>query len=63
LQDKKSFVSFLVHDEFVLDVTNDEKNDIVEIIKILQDTPYGKFPVNVKAGKNYGELKKLNLKV
>ncbi len=63
LRNKKSFVSFLVHDEFVLDVTNDEKNDIVEIIKILQDTPYGKFPVNVKAGKNYGELKKLNLKV
>jgi len=63
LRGKKSFVSFMVHDEFVLDVTNDEKNDIVEIIKILQSTPYGKFPVNVKAGKNYGELKKLNLKV
>lgn len=62
LQGKKSFVSFMVHDEFVLDVTDDEKNDIVEIIKILQNTPYGKFPVNVKAGKNYGELKKLNLK-
>lgn len=63
LRDRKSFVSFMIHDEFVLDVTNDEKNDIVEIIKILQNTPYGKFPVNVKAGKNYGELKKLNLKV
>jgi len=63
LRDKKSFVSFMVHDEFVLDVTNEEKNDIVEIIKILQDTPYGKFPVNVKAGKNYEDLKKLNLKV
>jgi DNA polymerase I-like protein with 3'-5' exonuclease and polymerase domains len=63
LKGKKSFVSFMVHDEFVLDVTNDEKNDILEIIKILQNTSYGKFPVNVKAGKNYGELKKLNLKV
>jgi hypothetical protein len=63
LKGKKSFVSFMVHDEFVLDVTSDEKNDILEIIKILQNTSYGKFPVNVKAGKNYGELKKLNLKV
>jgi hypothetical protein len=63
LKDKKSFVSFMIHDEFVLDVTDDEKNDIVQIIKILQSTPYGTFPVNVKAGKNYGELKKLNLKV
>lgn len=63
LKGKKSFVSFMVHDEFVLDVTDDEKNLIVDIIKILQDTPYGKFPVNVKAGKNYGDMKKLNLKV
>ena len=53
----------MVHDEFVLDVTEDEKNLIVDIIKLLQDTPYGKFPVNVKAGKNYGNMKKLNLKV
>lgn len=63
LRGKKSFVSFMVHDEFVLDVTEEEKNLIVELIKILQDTPYGKFPVNVKAGKSYGSLKKLNLKV
>jgi hypothetical protein len=63
LKEKKSFVSFLVHDEFVLDMNDDEKNLIVDIIKLLQNTPYGKFPVNVKVGKNYGDLKKLNLKV
>ena len=63
LQDKKSFVAFMIHDEFVLDMTDDEKNNIVEIVKILQNTPYGNFPVNIKAGKNFGEMKKLNLKV
>jgi hypothetical protein len=63
LKGKKSYVAFMVHDEFVLDVTDDEKNLIVDIINLLQDTPYGKFPVNVKAGKNYGDMKKLNLKV
>lgn len=61
LKGKKSFVAFLVHDEFVLDVTNDEKECILDIIELLQNTPYGKFPVNVKAGKNYGDLKKLKL--
>jgi hypothetical protein len=63
LNNKKSFVSFMIHDECVLDITDDEKKYLVDIVKILQDTKYGKFPVNVKAGKNYGDLKKLNLKV
>jgi hypothetical protein len=63
LQNKKSFVAFMIHDELVLDLTEDEKNQIIDIIKILQSTPYGIFPVNVKAGKNFGEMKKLNLKV
>lgn len=63
LKSNKSYVSFLIHDEFVLDMSDDEKEKIIDIIKILQDTPYGKFPVNVKAGKNFGDMKKLNLKV
>ncbi len=63
LKNSKSFISFMIHDEFVLDVTEDEKNKIIDIINILQNTPYGLFPVNVKAGKNFGDMKKLNLKV
>jgi len=63
LQNKKSFIAFMIHDELVLDITEDEKNNLIDIIKILQDTPYGIFPVNIKAGKNFGEMKKLNLKV
>lgn len=63
LQNKKSFVAFMVHDELVLDVSDDEKHEIINIINILQETIYGKFLVNVKAGKNYGNMKKLNLKV
>jgi hypothetical protein len=63
LKGKKSFISFLIHDEFVLDVSEAEKNHILEIAKILQNTPYGVFPVNIKVGRNYGTLKKLNLKV
>ena len=63
LQNKKSFISFMIHDELVLDVTEEEKKNIIDITKILQDTPYGIFPVNIKAGKNFGEMKKLNLKV
>lgn len=63
LQDKKSFVSFLLHDEFVIDMTEDEKEHIIEIAKILQNTQYGKFLCNIKVGRDYGNMKKLNLKV
>lgn len=62
LKDKKSFISFLLHDEFVIDMTDDEKDHILEIMKIIQNTQYGKFLCNIKVGKNYGNMKKLNLK-
>jgi hypothetical protein len=41
---------------------DDEKYLLLEIIKILQETPYGIFPVNIKAGKDFSNMKKLNLK-
>jgi hypothetical protein len=63
LKDKKSFVAFLLHDEFVLDMTDDEKENIIEIAKILQNTKYGKFLCNIKVGRDYGNMKKLKLKV
>lgn len=63
LKSKKSFISFMVHDELVLDLANEDKYLLMDIIKTLQDTPYGIFPVNIKVGKNYGNLKRLNLKV
>jgi len=63
LKDKKSFVAFLLHDEFVLDMTDDEKEHILEIAKILQNTQFGKFLCSIKVGRDYGNMKKLNLKV
>ena len=63
LRDKKSFVAFLLHDEFVLDMTDDEKEHILEIAKILQNTQFGRFLCNIKVGRDYGNMKKLNLKV
>lgn len=62
LKTKKSFISFMLHDELVLDMADDEKDLILDTIKLLQDTQYGKFPVSVKVGKTYGSLKKINLK-
>lgn len=63
LKNKKSFVSFLLHDEFVIDMKDEEKTDILEIAKIVQTTQFGKFLCNIKVGRDYGNMKKLNLKV
>lgn len=63
LNNKKSFISFFLHDEFVIDMSDEEKENLIDIIKILENTPYGKFIVNVKVGKNYGNMKKIKLKV
>jgi len=63
LENKKSFIAFMIHDEFVLDVKEEEKELLIDVAKTLQETPYGIFPVNIKAGKDFYNMKKLNLKV
>jgi hypothetical protein len=57
LQDKDSFVTFCVHDEVVIDVTDDECKLINILIEYFTNTPLGNFKVNVKYGKNYGEMR------
>jgi len=62
LQGKKSFIAFLLHDELVIDMSDDEKEHILGILKILQNTQFGKFLCNIKVGRDYGNMKKLKLK-
>lgn len=63
LKNKKTFIPFMVHDSFVLDLANEEKELLPEIIRIVSDTKWGKFPVNVKIGSDYGNMKKVKIKV
>jgi DNA polymerase I-like protein with 3'-5' exonuclease and polymerase domains len=58
---KKSFISHIVHDEIVLDVTDDERDYIVDIKKVFSENRLGNYLVNLKAGKNYLELEDLKL--
>jgi len=59
LKDKKSKISFCVHDNVVIDLHDDEKKHLKEIIKIFSDTDYGSFRVNIKVGNDYGSMKTL----
>ena len=61
LEDKKSFVAFPVHDSIILDLKFEERHLLPDIIKIFGNTTLGEFMVNVRAGKDFGNLKKLKL--
>jgi DNA polymerase I-like protein with 3'-5' exonuclease and polymerase domains len=57
LQQRQSCVAFCVHDEVVLDVADDECGLINALVEHFSNTSLGKFGVNVKYGKNYGDMR------
>ena len=61
LSGKKSFISHIVHDEIVLDISDDERALIPEIRELFSKTIFGDFRANLKAGKDYLNLGELNL--
>lgn len=58
----KSFISFTVHDNIVIDLADDEKYLLPEIINVFSDTEFGKFLVNTKVGSSYGNMRSLFIK-
>jgi len=61
LEDCKSKVAFIVHDEIVLDIHAEDRYKIPELKEVFQNTKLGRFRANVKAGKNYGMMKEIEL--
>jgi hypothetical protein len=61
LRGMKSFIAFTIHDNIVLDIVDEERYIIPTMIKEFSDTDLGEYLVNVKAGKNFGDLRALNL--
>jgi len=59
LQDKKSSISLLIHDSLLLDLCDDERALLPEILNIFSDTSMGKYRVGVHAGKCFGEMREV----
>lgn len=57
LESMDSFVSFCIHDNLVLDMKAEECYIIPEIIKIFSSTGLGEFKVNMRVGRNYGDMR------
>ena len=54
-------VQFIIHDEIVLDIHAEDRYKIPELKEVFQNTKLGRFRANVKAGKNYGVMKEIEL--
>lgn len=61
LKDKKSYVSHIVHDEIVIDLDDSERDLVPHVKNIFENNKLSKFVCNTAAGKNYHDLKELQL--
>jgi len=59
LKNKNSFISFTLHDSIVIDFDDTERDCVQELLEIFSQTPFGKFQVNLSAGKSYGDMRRI----
>lgn len=57
LKDKQSKIAFCVHDNIVIDLAQEDKLILNDVIRIFSETDYGTFKVNIKVGNDYGDMK------
>ncbi len=60
LKDKKSFISFCIHDSLVIDVSAEDKKIIDNLVSVFSDTKFGKMKTNLSLGKNFGDMRKIS---
>lgn len=59
LKNCRSFIAFSIHDSLVIDLDQEEKHILPELIEIFENTDLGIFKANVSAGKNFAEMRKI----
>lgn len=59
LDGRSSEVRFLIHDSVLLDLSDDDKELLPQIIKQFSNTPLGTYKVGVSVGKSYGDMRKI----
>ena len=61
LKGRKSRISFLIHDALYIDLDEEDRYELLNLLDTFKKTRYDMFKVNVSAGKNLGEMKELRL--
>jgi len=61
LKGRKSNIAFLIHDAVYIDLADEDRYDLLNMLDTFSQTRYDKFKVNVSAGRNLGAMKELKL--
>ena len=61
LKGRKSHIAFLIHDAVYIDLAEEDRYEILNVLDTFKKTRYDMFKVNVSAGRNLGEMKELKL--
>ncbi len=61
LENTKSHISHIVHDELVIDLADEDRPLLPAIKEVFSNNKLDSFMVNLKAGQNYFDLGDLNL--
>jgi len=61
LKGRKSYMTFLIHDAVYVDLADEDRYEILNLLDIFKKTRYDMFKVNVSVGRNLGEMKELRL--
>jgi len=59
LKEKKSAIGFIIHDSLVFDISGNELDLFSELTNIFSECEFGRFPVRVYSGKDFGSLKEV----
>ena len=61
LKGRKSHIAFLIHDAVYIDLAEEDRYEILNLLDTFKKTRYDIFKVNVSAGRSLGEMKELKL--
>ena len=61
LKGRKSHISFLIHDAVYIDLAEEDRYEILNLLDTFKKTRYDMFKVNLSAGRNLGEMNALKL--
>ena len=59
LNNRRSFISFCIHDSLVIDFAKEDRDVIDDLIKSFSHTRFGEFKTNLSIGRDFGHMKRI----
>ena len=57
----RSKIAFMIHDAVIIDLADEDRYDLPDIMGTFSNTRFGHFKTNLTAGKDLGNMKGLKL--